>query len=342
MYKNVELSYILDNFGITNFYIDKIKEKNTKKNRVVYKVRSYDNFFCLKQMYLNKKYVLFIYSYLEWLKSFDFNVPILIKSKINMPFSIFNKNLFVLTKWIHGRKLNYANLNECINSIIVLSKMQSKSNKFPIINGADSQINLLNLNHRYSKSLNELHKLYIISRDIRDEFSQIFIHNYNKFHYLTYSSKYFSNSINFKNLTKSVCHGDFVNKNILINKNTITPIDFDKTCINFSIYDLAYFLRRYLRREFINWNYDLMLTLIKHYEKNNPLFLDDYLYLISYLSFPQKFFKISKFYLYNFQFLNANQKSICKNILLKLSSSLDDKLNFIYSFNNFIKFKFKN
>lgn len=336
MYKDVELSHILNDFYLDNFCIDKIKEKVTRKNRIVYKINSFDNFFCLKQMYIDKDRVLLIYSFLEWLNFFDFSTPRLVKSKTSSPFLEFNNKLFVMCNWIEGRKLNYLNINECINAISTLSRIHSKSYKFSLVKESDFR-DFFNVNQKYSKSLNELEKLHTISQSIKDEFSCIFLYNYSKFYYLVYISSSFSYLINFKNLPPSICHGDFVNKNVLINKNKAIPIDFDKIGINYSIYDLSYFLRRFLRKEYINWNFSLCLKLIHQYEKSTPLFIDDFFYLISYLSFPQKMFKISKHYFNNFSNLTKIQKESLKNALLKICSSLDNKLNFLYDFNNYIR-----
>lgn len=340
MCKNVDLSCILDNFDIKNFNFEKIKEKNTKKNRIIYKIKCYDNFFCLKQTYFEKKEILFIYSYLEWLNLYEFKIPRLIKSKQNEPFVKYNSKFFILTNWIEGKKLNYNNLNECINSITFLAKIHKFSSKIPIIHDIKPTFNFLNLNKKYRKNIKELHKMYTIFKNIHDDVSSVFLQNFKILNYLSNLSIFFSYMINFNNLSKSMCHGDYVNKNILINNKNISPIDFDKSCFNYSVFDLSYFLRRYLRRYSTNWNFESSMILLKHYNKINPIFLDEYLYIISYLSFPQKFFKISKTYLYEYKNLTNEQKSIYKNLLLKISLTFNNKLNFINNFEKYIQSKF--
>lgn len=328
MYKNVDLSQILYDFNVENFDLHKIKEKNSKKTRVVYKIESNNLFFCLKQTYFNENELLFIYSYLEWLRLYNIKVPYLIKSKQKKPFVNENNKIYILTNWIHGDKLNYDDLDQCILSINFLSKMHNISKNIPFIKDSFQKIAFINLRQRYSKNIFSMNKIFENAKSTNDNFSKIFLDYFKNFNILANFSNRIARIINFKNLNISMCHGDFVNKNIIINKNEIIPIDFDKACINYSIYDLSYFLRRYLKRNNTKWNFDYAKTLINYYSKNNPLFLDEYLYLLSYLSFPQKFFKIGKFYFSNIKNLSKKQKNIQEYLLNKICSSFFAQFQF--------------
>ena len=57
-----------------------------------------------------------------------------------------------------------------------------------------------------------------------------------------------SNKIDNNNLSKSLCHGDYVNKNLIFPAD-LDPwiIDFDKCKIDYCAKDLAYFMRRLLK-----------------------------------------------------------------------------------------------
>ncbi len=341
MYKNVDLSGILGNFNINNFETEKIKEKVSRKSRIVYKIKYFDNFFCLKQTYFDIKNILFIYSYLQWLHLYNFNIPYLIKSNQNKPFIKYNNKFYILTKWIDGKKLDYDNFDECIYSIIFLSKIHEASNNVLFINGANKREIYTNLKSKFIKNTNELYDLYSSAKIYKDNFSDIFISYFEDCINLAKISKRYASLINSKNLNTSICHGDYVNKNILVqNKNQISPIDFDRSCISFSMNDLGYFLRRYLRRANTNWNFKSAIKLINYYDKNNPLYLDDYLYLFSYLSFPQKFLKISKFYFENIEYLSNNQKLFQEHLLMKNCISTYNQLEFTYLFEEYINANF--
>ena len=62
-----------------------------------------------------------------------------------------------------------------------------------------------------------------------------------------------------------------VNKNIIINKDCIWIIDFDKCSYDYCSHDIAYFLRRLLKRPSSNWSTYLTLKVIDSYLENNSL-----------------------------------------------------------------------
>lgn len=339
MYKNVDLENILYNFNIKNFQYQKIKEKTTKKNRIIYKICTYDNYFCLKQTYFSINELLFIYSYLEWLNLYNIEIPYLIKTNTFAPYTKYNNKLFILTNWINGENLNYDKLDDCIHASLFLSKIHSISQNILFIKNSKKKTNYINLNKSYNKYKLELIKIYNLATYYKDIFSKTFLENYVSIIDLTNLSIKFSSLINFKNLNISLCHGDYVNKNIIISNKKIVPIDFDRACINFSISDLSYFLRRYLRRNNTLWNFTNAKKIIDNYNKYMFVSLDEYLYLLSYLAFPQKIYRISKAYYLNYKKLNEKEKYDYLNILVKNCSNLSKQKLFIYTFINYLNTK---
>ncbi|BAK81002.1 phosphotransferase [Candidatus Arthromitus sp. SFB-rat-Yit] len=340
MYKNIDLSYILSNFNIKNYKIKKIKEKTSKKSRIIYKITTFDKSFCLKQTYFNVQKILFIYSYLEWLKLYKFEVPYFIKSINNKPFTLYNNKIYTLSNWISGNKLLYNNLDDCIRAIKIISKIHFHLNKIDFIKYSVPTINLVNIKNKFIKYIQDLHKLHEIAKLKNDKFSKIFLSNFYNSLYLANNAYRYSLITNFKNLNISLCHGDYVNKNIIINDKSVIPIDFDRCCINYSIYDFGYFLKRYLKHSFDSWNIKNTLTLLNYYNSNNPIFIDEYFYLLSYLSFPYKFLKISKLYFHSNHILTNKEIENYENNLIKSCNDFDKHLLFIKNFEQYISSKF--
>lgn len=103
------------------------------------------------------------------------------------------------------------------------------------------------------------------------------------------------------------------------------------------MHDIGYFLRRLLRRKNTNWNTKLTIEVLECYDKFIPLNLDEYRYILSYLSFPQKFWKISKDYYKNIN--KCNKKSFQK-ILKSSVEYVDNQCKFVYLFGKHIESKF--
>lgn len=340
MYKNVDFSYILSNFNIKTYEIEKIKEKISKKPRIVYKIKSSDKLFCLKQTYFNIQKILFIYSYLEWLKLHEFKIPYFIKSINNKPFTIYDNKIYILTNWISGTKLLYNKIDHCIKAVEIIAKMHYNSDKIKFIKFSIPTINLSNIKQKFAKYIQDLHKIHELAKVKYDNFSQIFLNNFDDSLYLATMSYRYSLIINFKNLNISLCHGDYVNKNIIINDNSVVPIDFDRCCINYSISDLAYFLKRYLRHSPNPWDIENTLIFINYYNANNPIYLDEYLYLLSYLSLPYRFLKISKLYFYANHNLTNKEILDYENNLNKSCDDIKKQLIFLKEFEKYINSKF--
>ena len=93
---------------------------------------------------------------------------------------------------------------------------------------------------------------------------------------------------------------------ILIDNKDVWIIDFDKCKKDYCAHDLAYFLRRLLKRSTTNWNPALTVDIINTYLKINNLTDSDLKYILAYLAFPQKFWKVSRDYYKNINKCNKN------------------------------------
>ncbi|MCJ7687843.1 MAG: phosphotransferase, partial [Clostridiaceae bacterium] len=145
-------------------------------------------------------------------------------------------------------------------------------------------------------------------------------------------------TIDSDNLTKSLCHLDYVNKNIIFdNYNEIWVIDFDKCRYDYCAHDISYSLRRLLRRDNTNWDLKLAISFLEIYNKILPLTLDDYKYILVYLAFPQRYWKISRDYYGN---INKCNKKAFIHLLDNGTNKNDYQLDFVYKLKDYIGNKF--
>lgn len=317
---------ILPLYNINTCNIEQIKIKNTDKDRAVFKITTNESTFCLKKVYCTEDQLLFIYSALEWLYRNNINVPTLIPSTSNDRFVKYNNFLFILTPWIYGEKCDFDNLDNLYMSSKNLAFIHKCSNNFVPIQGSFMKENYENIYISFKSRTEKLLYYYNEAFKKHDYFSKIFISCFNENFYLAENATIIASNINFNNLTKTLCHGDYVNKNIIFKDKNMWLIDFDNCAFDYASHDISHFLRRLIKRTSIDWNISLTKSIISIYDSINPLTKDDFKYILSYISYPQKYFRISKDY-YSKKPKLTKEESILS--LEKLASTTRTQINFI-------------
>lgn len=318
--------YVLPKFNLQNAQISIIKFKDTEKQRAVYRVDYNNNSYCLKKVYYELDDLLYVYSAIEWLYRNKIRVPKLLPTIDNNRFAQFNDMLFILTPWIEGEKCSFDNMNHIELSIKKLAQIHSISRTFKPILGSNLKEGF---DDYYISTLKHFQDLLKSSNDsfkYKDKFSKKFISDFDLNFRLAKISLDMSNKIEPSKLSRSLCHGDYVNKNILIPyDNDPWIIDFDKCKMDYCARDLSYFLRRLLKRENTKWDLDLSLNILKTYNNIAPLTESDIYYIISYICFPQKYWKISRDYFKNVHKCN-------KNSFFTLLNNASSKSEYQYNF----------
>lgn len=327
--------YVLPKFNLQNAQISIIKFKDTEKQRAVYRVDYNNNSYCLKKVYYELDDLLYVYSAIEWLYRNKIRVPKLLPTIDNNRFAQFNDMLFILTPWIEGEKCSFDNMNHIELSIKKLAQIHSISRTFKPILGSNLKEGF---DDYYISTLKHFQDLLKSSNDsfkYKDKFSKKFISDFDLNFRLAKISLDMSNKIEPSQLSRSLCHGDYVNKNILIPEdNDPWIIDFDKCKMDYCARDLSYFLRRLLKRENTKWDLDLSLNILKTYNNITPLTESDIYYIISYICFPQKYWKISRDYFKNVHKCNKNSFfTLLNNASSKSEYQYDFAVNIIEKLN---------
>lgn len=298
--------YILPKFFLNDATITMVKFKDTEKQRAVFKVISNNKTYCLKKVYYNEENLLFVYSAMEWLYRNNVMVPKLLPSIDNNRFIYYEDMLFILTPWVEGTKCNFDSIMDIRLSIKTLAKLHKCSKNFTPILGSTNRVGLEDYYLSINKHFNDILETANLASTYKDKFSKLYLNNLDSNLSLAKLSLEIASSIDNSNLNISLCHGDYVNKNILINNNDVWIIDFDKCKKDYCAHDLAYFLRRLLKRSTTNWNAALTVDIINTYLKTNNLTDSDLKYILAYLAFPQKFWKVSRDYYKNINKCNKN------------------------------------
>lgn len=332
--------FVLPYYDLEESKVTAIKFKDTDKQRAVYKVEHKNKQYCLKKVYFGKEDLLFIYSAIEWLYRNNINVPRILPNKNNGRFINYKDMLFILTPWIDGEKCDYDSYLHLHKACTALALMHNKCNNFSPIEGS---VNRSGFNNLYESISKHFHQLLINSNlafKYGDYFSKLYLKNFENGIHLAKESIEALSKVNRENLNISLCHMDYVNKNLIFDDSSnIWIIDFDKCRMDYTIHDLSYYFRRLLKRDNTNWNIDTALICLKSYEKIRPLNFDEYNYLLGYLAFPQRYWKLSRDYYRNIK--KCNKKAF-RDILIKSYSNFDSQIKFVEEFKDYIKDKFNN
>lgn len=317
---------ILPLYNLNNCIIEQIKVKNTNKDRAVFKITCNNKSYCLKKVYCNENELLFIYSVLEWFYRNNIKVPKLLPCFTNNRFVKYNNLLFILTPWIHGEKCNFDNLDDIYISSKNLALMHKCSNNFFPIKNSKIKLGYEDLHISCKNHTDKLLFCYNEALKRKDTFSKLFLSSFKDNFFLAQNSTIIASTIDFNKLTKTLCHGDYVNKNIIFENKNIWLIDFDNCAFDYASHDISHFLRRLLKRKSVNWNVSLTKSIISIYDSINPLNKNDFRYILSYISYPQKYWRLSKDY---YSDSPKIKKEEAIDNLKKLNLTMKTQINFI-------------
>jgi CotS family spore coat protein len=330
--------YILPQYNLANADITQIKFKDTDKQRAVYKVQYFDDLYCLKKVYYSVKDLLFVYSAIEWLYRNGIHVPRILPTNTNNRFVNYNSMLFILTPWVIGSKCDYDNISNTLACSNNLAKMHKIGKDFTPICGSSAKEGYSSLDTSLYKHYESLLKFSNLAYKYDDAFSKLYLKHFESSSKLAKCSASIAYAINSDNLTKSLCHLDYVNKNIIFDTNNeIWVIDFDKCRNDYCAHDISYCLRRLLKRDSTKWDLELAISFLELYDKTFPLTLDDYKYILVYLAFPQRYWKISRDYYGNIY--KCNKKAFL-NLLNNATNKNDYQVDFVERLKTYIENKF--
>lgn len=317
--------YVLSNYPYEIYDVTQIKFKDTDKQRAVYKFESSNGPKCLKKVYFDEENLLFIYSVIEWLYRHGINLPRLLPTKTGGKYVKYNNNLFIVTDWIEGRKCDYDNDMDVAMAAKNLGKMHISTYNFTPIEGSLIRREDYNWYKTFNRRYSQLMKFYNKALIQNDKFSKLFIESFDYYFERAKNAVYYLSCIDNKNLTSpvdkynTICHLDYVNKNIIITDyNDLYVIDFDKCKVDIPIHDLGTFLKRILKRKKTCWSFDILLMVLENYEKERKLTISENIGLLAYLEFPQKYWKVSRDY-YN------NRKKYDKDVLIKMLKDINNQ-----------------
>lgn len=225
---------------------------------------------------------------------------------------VLNKEGNILTRWgednylvmdlIEGRECDYNNLIDVKIAINSLSQLHRASKNIEF-SPTSNRFRGFSLIESFKEKLEDLQKLKrrAIEYGYKGEFERVFLSNVDYFIEAmeksieaVKASKYIE--LCGDNSNYVLCHHDLAYHNILVVNEEGYFVDFDYSIIDLRVHDLCNFINKVTK--FSCYDYEMLNTILKEYNKYNPLKKEEYGVLYGMLLFPESFYNISKDYFY--------------------------------------------
>ncbi len=210
-----------------------------------------------------------------------------------------SQSVYIVKTYFSGRECSIRDGGECREAMRVLAKLH-KVMHMPVEQEMNSRIS--RMDKEYEKHNRELKKVrrFLRGKSQKNDFEIYLLKYYDK-----YMDKAFEVAEKWKNCQKPDyyeqiaaqgiwCHGDYQYHNLLLEKDTVSVVNFEKCICDSQVRDLYLFLRKLLEKN--NWSQSVGVELLNAYEQEKPLSPDEMKQLYYRLSYPEKFWKIVNFY----------------------------------------------
>lgn len=226
---------------------------------------------------------------------------------------------FLLKSYVEGTEISTSKLEDMKEAMHMLAIYHNVVEQVM----EETQVVELELRQRHYRELIKVRN-YIRNRKKKNEFEQIYMKNFE--HNLKFAEK----SIRLleekgePEPRSLYCHGDYHQHNILLSNGNYRIVNFEGFCYNWSMVDVAHFVRKMLEKN--DWNEVIGKELVAEYERYRPMYQSEYRQLCGLLLFPEKFWKVTNHY------MNSRKTWISERDVDKLKKVIEQeerRINFV-------------
>lgn len=283
---------VQESYGFEILDIEKIKN--------VYKIKTFDNYLCLKVIGYNFHHFYFIVSAVKHLQNNGFErIPKLINTLGNKEYIALDNHFAYLTPWVSARICNYDNPLDLELAAAKLAELHKKSIGFEVDDRMQPRVGWFKWIDTFGARRDEIlgFKAKILMKDQKSEFDHLYldmmeeeliradmcIDNLCNSSYITKMEK--------EILLKGFCHHDYAHHNVLIgDSGNVDIIDFDYCILDTHLHDLSSLLLRTMKNG--KWDMDTAKYIMDIY--NNIMTIDilDIPIMAAFMEFPQDYWQI--------------------------------------------------
>lgn len=278
--------------------------KDWKPLRSVFLVYTDKGIKIIKESKKEPEKLLYIHGLKEYLYNKGFyNLDRFLPSYLGLPFLIYENRIFVMEDFILGRECSFSNPYDRDGAMRTLAKLHICGEGYVAPLGAAERKDIGKWEKYYLRKINDLQnsKREVSTKKKKDEFDKMFLRDVDFFIEMAWMAYDTLKNSKYKQISKAaetkcpICHHDYTYHNIIIGENGIVNvIDFDYSCHELPIYDIAAVILRVMRR--LSYDLDTALTMLYDYDGIRSISNNELPLLMSLLEFPQKFWRLTNRY----------------------------------------------
>ena len=243
------------------------------------------------------------------------------------PYCEIGEKKYILKNWYNGRECNFFDVFEIIKASNNLATVHNNLIKVKFdekLNVYDDTDKLIIDLKRHLIELKKIRK-FIRSQSKWTEFDILFLENYLYFNEkaeeaISGIKHAYNHELRMKvKASKTICHGQYNQHNILVVGNDYMTVNFDKSIIQLQAFDLYQLIRKVMEKN--NWDIAIGLKMIEEYNKERTLSNDELKFIYFMLMYPEKYWKISNYY------FNKRKAWKSKRNINKLKKLTDQQIN---------------
>ena len=295
-----------------------LKKKTAKK--AVWEIRTNKGTYILKKVPLDKDRIQFMAHAIDYLRTNGVKTPQVIRTKTGEVFTNVHDEYYIVFEAVHGRSPDYKKKHDLKKIMEGIGHFHKGSSGFTSPIGYYPSFLLDERKSNYKKRYKRLLKLKKNrSESVSiNEFDRLFLKNVDTFLNQCESSLSLFDSESYdtwaeiihKNI--NLCHQDYAENNLLITPDSdLYVFDMDSLTVDLPIRDIRKILNKVMRKE-AEWNLDIMLRMLKDYQRVNPLSKEQYEILGAELMFPHLFYDQATTYYYKRQNNWSEEKHVMK------------------------------
>ncbi|GAA0785192.1 CotS family spore coat protein [Hathewaya limosa] len=315
-----------------------VKIETMIPNKGIYELNTNKGKRCLKKINYGVQKLYFIYGAKEHLVKNGFNnIDRYFLSVDENPYAIVNEDIYTLSEWIEGRECDFKNDEDIVLAAKRLAELHIASKGYEPPENSKLKTDLGRWHYLMDKRINSFGKMRNMVRkkkNKKSDFDIEYIKEVDFYKDLGVRAKNILENSKYDELclaeeeAKGFCHHDFTYHNIIIGENkNVNVVDFDYCKRELSVYDLANFITKVLKRR--EWDMEICKMIIESYNSVRILKEEEYEVLFAFLMFPQRFWRLCNRYYYN-------EASWIQNTFVnKINSLVEEKEDYVKFINEF-------